>query len=285
MGNPPYVRQEWLGKPAKAYFEGRFAAYHGMADLYVYFFERGFELLRPGGRLAYVVTNKWLRAGYAEPLRDYLTANAELERVVDLGHARAVFEDADVFPSILAFRKPDRERSSPGAATVRERNAGANQSAGTSESTGASESAPSRSLTVAAPAGRCPSLRVCVLPRDEVRVDDLGAQVEAAGFPLDPQTLGAAAWRLEPPAVGALLAKLEAAGAPLADFAGCEPLYGIKTGCNDGLPHRHPHPRPPRRRGLRQQGPAEALPARPGRGPVGPGVGGIVDDPHRVRRR
>ena len=197
VGNPPYVRQEWLGKPAKDYFEGRFASYHGMADLYVYFYERGFELLKPGGRLAYVVTNKWLRAGYAEPLRRFLAENAELERVVDLGHAREVFEDADVFPSILALRKPN--------APPKPRDGGPSALG---------------------------ALRVCVIPRDEVRIDDLGAQVEAAGFPLPQSRLGPAPWRLEPPAVDGLMSKIERAGAPLAEFAGCDRFRGVTTGCN-----------------------------------------------------
>jgi predicted methyltransferase len=41
----------------------------GMADLYVYFYQQGLRLLRPGGRMGYVVTNKWLKAGYAERMR------------------------------------------------------------------------------------------------------------------------------------------------------------------------------------------------------------------------
>ena len=50
IGNPPYIRQEWLS-PMKPYLQSRYAAYHGMADLYVYFYELGLSLLRPGGRL------------------------------------------------------------------------------------------------------------------------------------------------------------------------------------------------------------------------------------------
>ena len=71
IGNPPYVRQERLAavKPALAAGYDTFA---GTADLYVYFFEQGLRLLRPGGRVAYVVTNKWLKAGYAEELRAML---------------------------------------------------------------------------------------------------------------------------------------------------------------------------------------------------------------------
>lgn len=105
VGTPAYVRQELLG-PLKPYLAGRFAAYHGMADLYVYFYELGLELLRPGGRLAYVVTNKWLKTGYGEPLRRHLGVAAWVEALVDLGYAKQVFEDADVFPSLLVARKP-----------------------------------------------------------------------------------------------------------------------------------------------------------------------------------
>ena len=105
VGNPPYVRQELLGE-IKPYLGERFAAYHGMADLYVYFFERGLELLRPGGRLSFVVTNKWMKAGYGAPLRRLLSERARVETVIDFGHAKQIFADADVFPSIVVVEKP-----------------------------------------------------------------------------------------------------------------------------------------------------------------------------------
>ena len=106
VGNPPYVRQELLGD-LKPYLERTYRSYHGMADLYVYFYERGMDLLRPGGRLSFIVTNKWMKAGYGEPLRRLFHERAWMESVVDLGHAKQVFPDSDVFPSILVARKPD----------------------------------------------------------------------------------------------------------------------------------------------------------------------------------
>ena len=69
VGNPPYVRQEALGD-LKPYLAGAYPeVYHGVADLYVYFYEQGLRQLRRGGLMSYIVTNKWLRAGYGEPLR------------------------------------------------------------------------------------------------------------------------------------------------------------------------------------------------------------------------
>jgi hypothetical protein len=108
IGNPPYVRQERLAavKPALA---ASYKTFAGTADLYVYFFEQGLRLVRPGGRVAYVVANKWLKAGYAEELRAMLTdpARAETEVVIDFRHARAFFPDADVFPNVVVVRRPD----------------------------------------------------------------------------------------------------------------------------------------------------------------------------------
>jgi Eco57I restriction-modification methylase/restriction endonuclease TaqI-like protein len=104
VGNPPYVRQERLA-PLKAYLEETFRAYHGVADLYVYFYEQGLRLLRQGGRMAYIVTNKWMRSGYGEPLRAFFAEQNALERIIDFGHA-PIFADVDVFPCILVFEKP-----------------------------------------------------------------------------------------------------------------------------------------------------------------------------------
>ena len=108
IGNPPYVRQELLGEEVKRALKADYSAYDGMADLYVYFYEQALRLLRPGGRLSYVVTNKWLKAGYAEALRDLFASTGQVEFVADFGHARHFFPDADVFPSVVVVRRPVR---------------------------------------------------------------------------------------------------------------------------------------------------------------------------------
>jgi hypothetical protein len=112
IGNPPYVRQEQLG-PLKGYFQAAYAeTYHGVADLYVYFYHQGLRLLQNGGRMSYIVTNKWLRAGYGEPLRAYFAASGALEQIVDFGHA-PIFPEADVFPCIVVLEKPDVQEELP----------------------------------------------------------------------------------------------------------------------------------------------------------------------------
>ncbi|HEY9811142.1 MAG TPA: DNA methyltransferase [Halomicronema sp.] len=104
IGNPPYVRQELLS-PIKPYLQANYESYDGVADLYTYFYEKGLKLLKKGGLLSYIVTNKWLRAGYGEALRWLFVKEGIIEKIIDFGHA-SIFEDADTFPCILAVRKP-----------------------------------------------------------------------------------------------------------------------------------------------------------------------------------
>ena len=191
VANPPYVRQELLS-PIKPYLESAYRAYHGMADLYVYFYELGLRLLKPGGLLSYVVTNKWMKAGYAEPLRRLFQDQAWIQSVVDFGHAKQIFEEADVFPSIIVARRPT---DAPKPETA----------------------------------------RLCSIPREQLRIDDLSRQIEQEGIVLPLAQLGADAWQLESAGVNGLLSKIRGNGVPLAEYAGVKPYRGIVTGCNEAF--------------------------------------------------
>ncbi len=102
LGNPPYVRQELL-KDLKPYLEKRFAVYHGVADLYAYFFERGLRILKPGGRMGYISNCTFFKIASGAPLRDFLRANATFETIVDFGDNQ-VFEGVTTYPAILTMR-------------------------------------------------------------------------------------------------------------------------------------------------------------------------------------
>lgn len=102
IGNPPYVRQEQL-KEIKPALKDEYDCYTGVADLFVYFYELGFRLLKPQGYLTYITSNKYFRAGYGEKLRKYLGEKSTIELVIDFGDAN-VFE-AIAYPSIIALQK------------------------------------------------------------------------------------------------------------------------------------------------------------------------------------
>jgi adenine-specific DNA-methyltransferase len=106
IGNPPYVRQEQI-KELKPALKEEYECYTGVADLYVYFFEKGYRLLKSGGALTYISSNKYFRSGYGEKLRKYLGEQATVQHLIDFGDA-SVFE-AIAYPSIIQVSKAKPE--------------------------------------------------------------------------------------------------------------------------------------------------------------------------------
>ena len=98
IGNPPYVRQELLGDQKK-YFEAHYKVYHGMADLYSYFVEKGIGLLNDQGIYGVIVANKWMRANYGLLLRKFLKLQS-VHEIIDFGDL-PVFESATTYPCII----------------------------------------------------------------------------------------------------------------------------------------------------------------------------------------
>lgn len=85
VANPPYVRQELIKdiKPAlkPVYPE----VYTGTADLYVYFYARALQMLKTGGMLVFISSNKWFRAGYGKKLRQHLAEKTRIHSITDFG--------------------------------------------------------------------------------------------------------------------------------------------------------------------------------------------------------
>lgn len=75
-----------------------------MGDLYCLFYERGFELLKQQAHLCFITSNKWMRAGYGENLREFLSTRTAPRTIIDFA-GQKVFESATVDTSILLFQK------------------------------------------------------------------------------------------------------------------------------------------------------------------------------------
>ncbi|MFK0381806.1 type IIG restriction enzyme/methyltransferase, partial [Campylobacter coli] len=103
IGNPPYIRQEEL-KELKPHLAKNYKVYKGMSDIYTYFYELGFNVLKDNGVLSYITSNKYTRAGYGEALREFLLKNVKVLEYTDLNGIK-VFDSATVDTSILCFEK------------------------------------------------------------------------------------------------------------------------------------------------------------------------------------
>jgi adenine-specific DNA-methyltransferase len=112
IGNPPYRRE----LNAKADFDRIAASSIGQQwrtarmDLWHYFFHRSLDLLKPGGRLAFIVNSYWTSAASAKRLRERMAIESTLEEVVHFG-------SVPLFPQVSGRHMIFRVRKEPAAIT------------------------------------------------------------------------------------------------------------------------------------------------------------------------
>jgi hypothetical protein len=114
LANPPYVHSGLIKhlKPTlkKVYPE----VYTGTSDLYVFFYGRALQLLRPSGMLAFISSNKWLRTNYGAKLRNHFAETTYVTSITDFSDL-PVFQNVTAYPMILTVQK---DRDTNGATTL-----------------------------------------------------------------------------------------------------------------------------------------------------------------------
>ena len=124
IGNPPYVQlQKTVNEDTKEKLGDSlsklgFNTFTKTGDIYCLFYEKGYRLLRDGGVLAFITSNKWMRAGYGEKLRAFFAEKTNPVCLIDFA-GQKVFESATVDVNILIFSKGINQGHTK-ACTVRE---------------------------------------------------------------------------------------------------------------------------------------------------------------------
>lgn len=115
IGNPPYISLEKLSEDVKAYAKMHrmdeeeqkeipiYSTLEPRGDIYSLFVERGLQILKDGGLLAYILPNKWMKVGYGKPLRK-LFLESNLTEVIDFGDNQ-IFTDATTYTCIIRMTK------------------------------------------------------------------------------------------------------------------------------------------------------------------------------------
>jgi type I restriction-modification system DNA methylase subunit len=131
IANPPYIRQEVLGAkekkkiielvekefprlyignpPPKSGRDRDAVVLDKQSDIYVYFFLHGLALLRDGGTLGFITSNKWLEVGYGGPFQEFLLKNVKVKYIIEFD--RAIFPDAEVNTAISILEKEKSEQA------------------------------------------------------------------------------------------------------------------------------------------------------------------------------
>jgi hypothetical protein len=111
IGNPPYVRRWWqrdvdaLQVIAEQVQDVR--QFSRMTDLACYFVIHGARFLKPGGRLALIVSDSWLDMRYGTAFKDYLLRAFHLRGMI--GFQAQVFPDVLVRPVLILAEKRTTE--------------------------------------------------------------------------------------------------------------------------------------------------------------------------------
>ena len=213
LANPPYVRMERIDNEDELFYGEAFPeVVASRADILVYFYARALQILRPGGWLSFITSNKFMRAGYGAGIREHLAASLRIRRVIDFG-------------DLPLFEANGRPIAAYPAVLVGSR----------------SQDTAVHALTVADLAGPVrkelsnASLRV---DTESVRgvledLDGLLARAQISDFPQ--VMLKKDGWVLEDPALIGLFARLMDHGTPLGEFVKGRIYRGVVTGLNEAF--------------------------------------------------
>lgn len=125
IGNPPYIQlqktiDETRGtKLGDLYQDLKMVTFAKTGDIYCLFYERGYSLLRKGGILTFITSNKWMRAGYGKKLRSFLANKTNPMVLIDFA-GQNIFESATVDTNILIFQKADNSHSTKSCIATKE---------------------------------------------------------------------------------------------------------------------------------------------------------------------
>ena len=114
IGNPPYIQLQKAvseykdEKVGNLYANSNYATFTKTGDIYCLFYEAGYNLLKANGILAYITSNKWMRAGYGKFLRQFLADHTNPLLLIDFAGSK-IFESATVDVNILIYEKSRNE--------------------------------------------------------------------------------------------------------------------------------------------------------------------------------
>jgi hypothetical protein len=109
IGNPPYVYRNATEDRLRAYYRQRYESAQGNYELYKFFAERSLGLLRPGGRLGFIVSASFLIQPSFSNLRRVILESGHIERLAPLGPGafKRVAVDTTIIVVRTGLRDPD----------------------------------------------------------------------------------------------------------------------------------------------------------------------------------
>jgi methylase of polypeptide subunit release factors len=96
LGNPPYVCSRNMDNKTKDLMKNWSTCRTGHPDLYIPFFQIGYELLRENGILGYITVNSFINSVNGRAIREYFEQQKALLQIIDFG-------DEQIFQSRMTY--------------------------------------------------------------------------------------------------------------------------------------------------------------------------------------
>lgn len=104
IGNPPYIRLEDIPEARSNAYRKACPTMGGRADIFIGFYEHGLNSLKPGGRLAYICADRWMRNAYGKALRALVAAEYAVDAAITMHDVDAFEEQVAAYPAITVIR-------------------------------------------------------------------------------------------------------------------------------------------------------------------------------------
>ncbi|NWL02512.1 N-6 DNA methylase [Flavobacterium collinsii] len=108
VGNPPYVRVRNLDDAVKENLQNWAVCASGNPDLYIPFFQIGFESLAPNGVLGYITMNSFFKSLNGRALRSYFAENNVAVKIIDFGTLQ-IFQSKSTYTCICFLENTQQE--------------------------------------------------------------------------------------------------------------------------------------------------------------------------------
>jgi hypothetical protein len=109
IGNPPYVRAELLGD-FRGNLEKNYSVYNPAGDLFSYFYEKSFQLLKTNGLFGFI-SNTFDKTSAGVSVREFLQNKVQFLKYIDFTEVQ-IFEGATTYPVII-IAKNQNETNQP----------------------------------------------------------------------------------------------------------------------------------------------------------------------------
>ncbi len=104
VGNPPYIRIHNLDIKTREILKKEFKFTNGTIDIYLSFFEMGFQMLKNDGLLGFITPNSFLHNSSYQAFREFLKNEKTLKTLIDF-KANKIFDGFSTYTAITIFDK------------------------------------------------------------------------------------------------------------------------------------------------------------------------------------